>query len=230
MVTTPDSLERKSRIDGLLEALGDVAGKQVVDIGCGEGAVARALAERGAEVTGVDPFITGTARTELGEGSFALELGQADALPLPDASADIVLFVYSLHHVPGARMGGALNEARRVLKPGGTLCVAEPVADGPAQYVMAPYHDETRVRANAIAALSAHAAPAFGSETVAFFAEPRMFEGGFDAYAAEAISNMRYNGYTEEAATSDEVRRRFEEMVAIYGTTLDQPVRMNLYR
>lgn len=230
MMGTLDSLERKSRIDGLLEALGDVAGKHVVDIGCGEGAVARALAERGAQVTGVDPFIEGTDRTEVGEGSYQLALGQADALPLPDGSADIVLFVYSLHHVPGARMGGALKEAQRVLKPGGTLCVAEPVAEGPAQYVMAPYHDETAVRANAIAALSAHAAPAFGSERVAFFSEPRMFEGGFDAYAAEAIGNMRYNGYSEEDATSDEVRRRFDEMAAIHGTTFDQPVRMNLYR
>ena len=230
MMTTLDSLERKSRIDGMLEVLGDVTGKQVVDIGCGEGAVAQAFAERGAQVTGIDPFIQGTDEVAVGEGSYRLALGQADALPLADDSADIVLFVFSLHHVPGAKMAGALAEAKRVLKPGGTLCVAEPVADGPAQYVMAPYHDETAVRANAMAALSAHLVPAFDSETIAFFSEPRVFEGGFDAYAAEAIGNMRYNGYTEEAATSDEVRRRFEEMTAIHGTTLDQPVRMNLYR
>ncbi|MGF7150289.1 hypothetical protein FHS96_003947 [Sphingomonas zeicaulis] len=226
----PFTLERKSRFEGLIEVLGDVAGKQVIDVGCGEGAMAQALAERGADVIGIDPFIESTDEIMLGRGSYRLAVGQADALPLLEASADIVLFVYSLHHVPRERMQGALNEAKRILKPGGTLCVAEPVAAGAAQYVMAPYHDETEVRADAVAALSAHAAPVFASETIAFFAEPRMFEGGFDAYAAEAISNMRYNGYTEEAATSEEVRRRFDEMVAIHGTTLDQPVRVNLYR
>lgn len=229
MTIVLNSLERKSRIDGLLDALGDVAGKHVVDIGCGEGAVAQAFAARGAEVTGIDPFIAGSEAVAVGDGSYRLALGQADALPLADDSADIVLFVFSLHHVPGARMAGALREARRVLKPGGTLCVAEPVAEGPAQYVMAPYHDETAVRADAIAALSAHVTPAFASETIAFFSEPRLFEG-FDAYAAEAIGNMRYNGYSAADATSDEVRRRFDEMTAIHGTTLDQPVRMNLYR
>ena len=41
-----------SRIDGLLASVGSVAGLRIVDVGCGEGQVARAFAERGATVIG----------------------------------------------------------------------------------------------------------------------------------------------------------------------------------
>ena len=46
--------------DWMLDAVGDVSGRKVVDLGCGEGRFSRILAERGAVVTGVDlcrPFI-----------------------------------------------------------------------------------------------------------------------------------------------------------------------------
>ncbi len=222
-------LERATRIEAMLEFVGDVAGKRVIDIGCGEGQVAQALAERGAHVLGFDPFIPGTDEVALGSGTYRLQVGSADSLPLADGIADVVLFMFSLHHVPGAMMPGALAEARRVLKPGGQLCVVEPIADGPAQYVMAPYHDETAVRADALAALADHATPAFASERVRVFAEPRAF-AGFDDYAGQAIANMRYTDYSEAAVLDGEVRRRFEEMATLYGGRLDQPVRINLYR
>ena len=54
--------------------------------------------------------------------------GAADALPMPDQSADLVLFVFSLHHVPGRQAQWAMAEARRVLRPSGRLYVAEPLA------------------------------------------------------------------------------------------------------
>ncbi len=117
-----------SHLDALLATVGPVAGLRILDIGCGEGGLSRALAKLGAHVTGYDPFIAGTELTPVGTGSYRLVKAAADALPEPDHAADLVLFVFSLHHVPAAKLAGALTEARRVLAPSGRLYVAEPLA------------------------------------------------------------------------------------------------------
>jgi len=227
-VVAISELGQVPRVEALLAAAGGVAGARVVDVGCGDGQVARALAEAGAEVVGYDPFIQGTDWIAEGAGRYRLVRATADALPEADASADVVLFVFSLHHVPRASMAAALAEARPVLKPGGRLCVAEPLAEGPGQYVMEPYHDETAVRCDALAALSAHAAPAFSSEQILYFSEGRSFTD-FDAYAAQALLGMRFNGYTEADVLNPEVRRRFEEVLSGHGGKFEQRVRINIY-
>lgn len=229
MATKDEShLGDMGRVEGLLAALGPVAGKRIIDIGCGEGVIARGLAAAGATVAGYDPFIAPTEETREGGGSYRLSRASAEAIPEPEGSADAVLFVFSLHHVPQPVMSAALAEAKRLLKPGGTLCVAEPLAEGPAHYVMAPFHDETEVRANAIKALGAHAAPAFGNETILFFSEDRSF-ADFDDYATQAIGNMRYNEYSEADVLSAEVRNRFAAMTAKYGSRFEQRIRVNLF-
>ena len=61
LMETNQSIHREGMLDGwMLEAVGDVTGLKVIDLGCGEGRFSRMLAERGAGVTGVDfcePFI-----------------------------------------------------------------------------------------------------------------------------------------------------------------------------
>ena len=228
MVDEAQDLGTMSRIEGVLTAVGPVAGKTVVDIGCGEGEVAKAFAGAGATVLGFDPFIPETDWVEQGEGRYRLHHARADKLPLDDGTADVALFVFSLHHVPQESMPAALAEARRVLKPGGKLVVAEPVAAGPSQYVMEPYHDETQVRANALAAITDHAAPAFASARVLIHHETRTYPD-FDAYVRQAISSMRYNGYSEDDVVNDTVRGRFGEMAAVHGERFAQPVRINVF-
>jgi ubiquinone/menaquinone biosynthesis C-methylase UbiE len=224
-----DQLGVLSRVEALLAVLGAVQGKKIIDIGCGEGQIAKDLASSGATVVGYDPYIAGSDLAAIGKGSYTLRPASADAIPEPDGSADVVLFVFSLHHVPGPIMGTALAEARRVLAPGGILCIAEPVAEGPGQYVMEPYHDETQVRATALAALGEHLAPAFASERIIRFIETRRY-ADFDDYAGQAVRNMRFNGYSEADVVNSEVRRRFDAMAALHGTTFEHPVRINLYR
>ena len=85
----------------MLATVGPVDGLDIIDMGCGEGQLERALANRGARVTGCDPFIAETGWTTQGAGSYRLVKAAADAIPVPDQSADLVLFVFSLHHVPG---------------------------------------------------------------------------------------------------------------------------------
>src|SRR5271165_6750287 len=80
----------KSHLEALLATVGPVAGLRVIDIGCGEGGLARALAKLGAHVAGYDPLISGIELTALGDGSFRLAKAAADAIPEPDHAADLV--------------------------------------------------------------------------------------------------------------------------------------------
>jgi ubiquinone/menaquinone biosynthesis C-methylase UbiE len=229
MATTASSeLGRISRVDALIEAVGPLTGLRLVDIGCGEGHFARMLAGRGAVVQGYDPFIAPRDWELEGPGRFRLSNATADAIPEPDGMADMVLFFLSLHHVPTAMMARALAEAKRLLKPDGVLCVIEPLAEGPGQYVGELFHDETVVRRTALEALAAYASPAFPSERVLYFSEMRIF-ANWDAYAAQAIGNMRFNGYSEAEVLNPEVRRRFEEMQSLHGQDFEQRFRMNLF-
>jgi ubiquinone/menaquinone biosynthesis C-methylase UbiE len=99
--------------------------KQVLEIGCGLGTDAINFARAGAHYTGVDL----TERSiELVERRFAYEslsatLRTADAenLPFADNTFDLVYSHGVLHHTPDT--GRAINEAHRVLKPGGTAMV-----------------------------------------------------------------------------------------------------------
>jgi ubiquinone/menaquinone biosynthesis C-methylase UbiE len=233
-MTTPSALSStrdlgaKSHLDALLATIGPVQGMHVIDVGCGEGQLTRALAKLGARVTGYDPFIAETEMTAHGAGSFRLTKAAADAIPEPDHAADLVLFVFSLHHVPAAKLEGALAEARRLLRPSGRLYVAEPLAQGPHQYVMELFHDETAVRKTAAEALARFARPHFAADQIATYTDVRSYSD-FDAFSERMIANMRFNGYSREAVLAPAVRRRFDETYAAHGGKFDQPVRIDCF-
>jgi ubiquinone/menaquinone biosynthesis C-methylase UbiE len=217
-----------SHIDVLLATVGPVGGLRIIDIGCGEGQLTRALAALGAWVTGYDPFIAETGRIEHGAGSYRLVKASADALPGPDHEADLALFVFSLHHVPGAKLEGALAEALRLLRPSGRLYVAEPLAQGPHQHIIELFHDETAVRNAAAAALTRFAMPRFATNQISIYTDRRRFPD-FASFADRMIANMRFNEYTREAVLAPEVRRRFAETFAAHGGKFDQPVRIDYF-
>ena len=106
-----------------LGALGDVAGKDVVELGCGTAYFSAWLARRGARPVGVDPTPAqlATARRLQDETGirFPLVAAAAEAVPLPDASFDLAVSEYgaSLWAVPE----GWLAEAARLLRPDGRL-------------------------------------------------------------------------------------------------------------
>ena len=109
---------RRRHLDVLRELL-DPAGKRVIDVGCGDGALARALTREGARVTGVeiDGTMLAPALAALPAGDERYVEGRGESLPFADESADVVIYFNSLHHVPAGLQAKALAEARRVLVP-----------------------------------------------------------------------------------------------------------------
>ncbi len=103
--------------------LGDVRGRRVLDVGCGTGALAAALADRGgAKVWGVEPSteMRSVARSRLPR-TVGIRSGSAEVLPFRDGWFDRVVFSLVVHLVDRSR---AFPEAVRVLAPTGRIVVA----------------------------------------------------------------------------------------------------------
>ncbi|MFM8305384.1 MAG: class I SAM-dependent methyltransferase [Actinomycetota bacterium] len=105
--------------------------RRVLDVGCGEGQVARRLAAAGAVVVGVDP--TWAQITEAGRrgGGPVYARSGAESLPFTDGVFDAVVICLALEHVHAFE--AALAEAARVLRTGGTflLLVGHPLLQAP---------------------------------------------------------------------------------------------------
>lgn len=147
-MTDPRPIRRNP--DVLTDTLA-VAGKQLIDVGCGNGHLVRHLARHGAQVLGVEcsPRQLAAAHAAARVADETIVEGVGQALPAADASADIVVFFNSLHHIPGEHMATALNEACRVLRADGVVYVAEPLAEGEFFALCRAVDDETQVRATA---------------------------------------------------------------------------------
>jgi SAM-dependent methyltransferase len=94
-----------------------------LDLGCGDGRLSAHLRADALTLADVSPVALGRARERLPEAS-ALELDPDAPLPLPEGSFDLVLCAETLEHVRDVQL--LLSEARRVLRPGGTLALTTP--------------------------------------------------------------------------------------------------------
>ncbi|GAA1687955.1 class I SAM-dependent methyltransferase [Nonomuraea maheshkhaliensis] len=108
----------------MLELAGDVAGRRILDAGCGAGPLFAELRDRGAVVTGVDASagMLELARKRLGADADLLVADLAGPLPFPDEAFDDVVASLVLHYLED--WAPTLAELRRVLKPGGRLLVS----------------------------------------------------------------------------------------------------------
>lgn len=140
----------------VLARLVDLTDLRVLEVGCGAARLARDLLEAhpGCTVTGIETDTVQLAKNQARPQS-GLHFLQASATALPFANAvfDLVLMLKSLHHIPMDGMDQALAEAARVLKPGGTLYVSEPVYAGAFNAIVRLFNDEGVVRAAAQRAL-----------------------------------------------------------------------------
>ena len=100
----------------MFEACGPLDGLRVLELGCGAGDLSVELLHRGARLTALDisPGMVQLARARAGGATFVV--APAEETGLPDASFDLVLGKWVLHHVDVA---AAAREVHRLLRPGG---------------------------------------------------------------------------------------------------------------
>jgi SAM-dependent methyltransferase len=103
-----------------------------VELACGPGLIARAMAPRVGSVQGLDltPAMVEKARSEAaaaGVENVGFEVGDATALDVPDDTFDGAITRFSLHHIPAPVR--VLEEMRRVVRPGGSVVVSDFVTD-----------------------------------------------------------------------------------------------------
>jgi ubiquinone/menaquinone biosynthesis C-methylase UbiE len=122
---------RRASFEALIDAAGVKPGQHVLDVGCGTGYFARLLAEAVGNdglVVGVDAspemirYASDRARRAR---NCQFQLGTAEALSFPAEHFDVVVSSLFMHHLPDDLQPAAVSEMRRVLRPGGTLLIAE---------------------------------------------------------------------------------------------------------
>ncbi|KQV69946.1 methyltransferase [Nocardioides sp. Root122] len=107
----------------VLDLVGDVSGRRVLDAGCGSGPLVADLAGRGAQVTGFDasPAMVRIAKERLGPDVPLLVADLTAPLPFATGEFDDAVAALVLHYLED--WSGPLAELRRVLRPGGRLVV-----------------------------------------------------------------------------------------------------------
>jgi len=107
-----------------------LGGKEVLELGCGEGRLTYKYFDRAKKVVAIDPLERSVkiAKKDLPKDSSKIEfrVGRAEDLTFPDSSFDIAFFTWSLCCVDIPAMGKALDESWRVLRPGGNLVNLQP--------------------------------------------------------------------------------------------------------
>jgi ubiquinone/menaquinone biosynthesis C-methylase UbiE len=113
----------RKKIEELIdrELAGWPAGRRALDVGCGTGFNVSRLMARGFDVSGVEPAPGMRARAEAANPGAKILDGDAENLPFPDASFDLVISIEVIRYLKTPDR--ALSEMARVLKPGGLAIV-----------------------------------------------------------------------------------------------------------
>jgi predicted GNAT family N-acyltransferase/ubiquinone/menaquinone biosynthesis C-methylase UbiE len=209
-----------------------IGGQRILDVGCGDGTLVRWLAAKGAEAVGVEcsPGRLAAFGLATEENGVRFAGGVGEALPFADASFDTVVFFNSLHHVAPKLQGVALSEAARVLVEGGTLYVAEPLAEGSHFELLRPVDDETGIRAAACDAIRSVTPDLLRPFTERFYTTVRRYTG----FEAMRDSRVKVSPARAQAFEANEakLRRDFDRLARADGDNFafEQPMRVNLLR
>lgn len=225
-------MDKRRNTDVIVETLA-LEGKRVIDVGCGDGALARLMARFGAHVLGVEcsPRQLAKARAAAKVADEEIVEGVGQALPADDESADAVVFFNSLHHIPIAFQAKALAEAARVLKPGGEVYVSEPLPWGAFFEAVQPIDDETWVRGAALSTVKGAWVHGLEEESEFTYLHPMVLKD-YEAFRDKIVSanSEREARFVELDAQMRERFARLAKPAEDGGFSFEQPMRVNLLR
>jgi SAM-dependent methyltransferase len=173
-----------ARHRGILRAMPEGCG-DALDVGCGDGLLARKLTGRAKRVTGIDNSRQMIARArELAAGHQDLTFVEGDFLTadLPAAGYDFICSVSTIHHM---NLEAALTRMRQMLRPGGTLVVVG------LAYETTPADWATTIAAAPVVRIIKVLRRAHGPAGMPI-AEPQMSYGQVQAAARRLLPGARY--------------------------------------
>lgn len=229
----PDRLPVQDDELEVLDALVPLRAQAIIELGCGNARLARALVKRWpmCRVTGLEVDAIQHAKN-LASPQVGLEFvaAGAQAVPFADASFDLALMLKSLHHVPMPVMDQALVEVARVVRPGGFLYTSEPIYGGALNELVRLYNDEGVVRPAAQAALDRALATGQHWEMAA---EQRFAQAVHFANFEDFAQRMMYPSFADhgiDEAILKRVRAAFEPHCGEGGADFVRPLHLRLLR
>lgn len=203
----------------------------ILELGCGSAEITRDIA-----TSGVGRKVTAFEVDEVAHEKNAqiadlpnvtFGLSGAQDIPLDEDSVDILFMFKSLHHVPLALMESAMQEIKRVLKPGGFAYISEPVFMGEFNEILRLFHDEQKVRQAAFNALKRTVDTGlFNLSKEVFFNTPMKFEN-FSEFENKVIK-VTHTQHALDPELYQLVKQRFEEHVSNDGAHFLMPIRVDL--
>lgn len=207
----------------------DLSGRDVLEIGCGNGRITRDLARHARRVVATDRDGDALAKARLAIAAANLKFVPAPSgVPdLPAASFDVVVYTLSLHRIPVAEMAESLRRSASLLREDGVIVVVEPGEGGSyaesKKHFVAGSGDARSARMSAIRAMQAMEGWKSG-ETI-MFRTLFQFDNEEDFFAA------RLPGYLQKPDSFiAEVREFLDQHRVSYGIVLDAYQRLNLLR
>ena len=218
----------------LIGELLPLEGARLLELGCGTALTTRALAE----TTEVGEIIAMEVDRIQHEKNLQIsdlphvtfKYGGAEAIDLPDASVDAVIMLKSLHHVPMDLMDASLDEIARVLRPGGSAYISEPVYKGEFNEILRLFNDEKQVREAAFEAIrrAIDRGPLTLVREVHFVSTSR-FEG-FEDFERRIIG-ATHSQFDIDAALHARIKASFERHLDADGfAEFLNPLRVDLLR
>lgn len=209
------------------------AGARVLELGCGKAEKTRAIAQGGKAdfilALEVDQVQHAKNLQLAGLPQVRFASGGAQDIPAGDASFDMVLMFKSLHHVPIAEMDRALDEIRRVLKPGGLAWLSEPIFAGDYNEIMRLFHDEEKVRRAAFDAVRrAVESGRMALVKQIFFKTPLRLRDF--AQFERGVLHVTHTDHRLSPQLHAQVRERFERHMTPAGAFFQIPMRVDLLR
>jgi len=204
-------VDRVAEAEHLLNLIAPSGNERALDVACGPGTLARTFAKHVAWMGGLDltPAMLERARKDAIANhldNFRPLRGNALSMPFRDATFDIVVTSYSVHHLPDAV--AAIREIARILKPGGKFGLLDMVVPEDASRAAACNHIE-RVRD----ASHTHALPVSEFERLLASCGFRILARGTEDHPRSLEVWMRTAGWKRGDAVYEDVRRLLESSI-----------------